>query len=158
MGLEHIRNIIELDGARITAIADNHPQSLSACLQMLRAINSELAESLQVFDSAMALFRENICDVMIVATPNHTHHEVLMSAFKYASSRVHILVEKPLCTTVEDCRDVIQKSKDRQGLLYVGLEYAYMPPIARLIADTKANLIGESFMGFFISVHEIPCC
>ena len=42
-------------------------------------------------------------DAVIVATPNFTHCALLELVVPW---RKHLLVEKPLCTTVEDCREV----------------------------------------------------
>ena len=44
------------------------------------------------------------CDAFIVATPNYQHHELLVELLPLA--KMHVLCEKPLCTTIQDCLDV----------------------------------------------------
>ncbi len=138
MGIEHIRNLIAMDGTEVTCIADNYSGSIVACEAMLKKEADNWAD-IQSFTnvSDMLSVRPSICDVVIIATPNNTHYDVLMSAFKVAPDDMNFLVEKPLCTTIEHCRIIIDAAKKRTGMTYVGLEYSYMPPIARIIADSK---------------------
>ena len=81
--------------------------------------------------------------MVLIATPNHTHAAVLADAF---ATEKHILVEKPLCTTIEDARTV---ADDRHpGLFFIGVEYRYMPPVARLPRwDTLLRARGASPIG-----------
>ena len=41
-----------------------------------------------------------LCDAVVVATPNHTHVDVVGDVL---TTDLHALVEKPLCTTIADC-------------------------------------------------------
>lgn len=153
MGIEHIRNLLQIPDAIITCIADDYPGSLLNCLKILE----EQAEKppVKIFNTATALFASNLCQVAIIATPNHTHRQVLTEAYRHADPNMHILVEKPLCTTIEHCRDVIVTAEKRPGFTYVGLEYSYMPPVTRIIADTKKGLIGSPKL-VAIREHRFP--
>jgi len=64
-------------------------------------------------------------------------------------------VEKPLCTTVEDCHKVIELADGRRGIVWVGLEYRFMPPVARLIDELKTGRIGPVRM-VAIREHRFP--
>ena len=44
------------------------------------------------------LLASGLCDAVVIATPNMTHHDVLLDVL---ATDLHVLVEKPLCTTVE---------------------------------------------------------
>ncbi|EMS52223.1 Putative oxidoreductase yteT [Triticum urartu] len=68
----------------------------------------------------------------------------------------HVLVEKPLCTTVQDCKKVIEAAKQRPDILMqVGLEYRYMPPVAKLIDIVKSGTLGQVKM-VAIREHRFP--
>lgn len=67
-----------------------------------------LCVDLKVFPSHKELLDSGLCDVLVVSTPNMTHCEILMDIVKYPKPH-HVLVEKPLCTTVADCRKVRNK-------------------------------------------------
>jgi predicted dehydrogenase len=144
MGMEHIANIAHIDGARVTAFADPHPASRQ---QAAAACPDAIA-----FDEVEDLLDSGLCDAVVIATPNFTHVDVLLSALR---TDLHILTEKPLCTTIEDCRRVIAAATDRVPLTWVGLEYRYMPPVARLRAEVKRGTIGSLKM-LSIREHRFP--
>lgn len=149
MGVEHVFNIAFLEGAKITAIADPHGPSRQA------AVKAANDRSLKVFSDHRSLLDSGLCDVVVVATPNMTHAEILLDILKHPAPH-HILVEKPLCTNVTDCKEVVAAAAARTDVLVqVGLEYRYMPPIARLIAEVKRGVIGRVRM-VAIREHRFP--
>ncbi|MDH3704752.1 MAG: Gfo/Idh/MocA family oxidoreductase [Acidimicrobiia bacterium] len=145
MGVEHIENINELAGGRVTAVADPHPDSRQAAID---AAEGEVA----VFDHHRALLDSGACDAVVVATPNMTHVDVLRDVL---ATDHHVLVEKPLCTTVDDCQRVIEWAEGHRGVAWVGLEYRYMPPIGRLVRDVHAGAVGAVQM-MAIREHRYP--
>lgn len=56
----------------------------------------------QVFADHKSLLDSGMCDVVVIATPNMTHAEILLDVLAHPKAH-HVLVEKPLCTTIEDC-------------------------------------------------------
>lgn len=149
MGCEHLRNLVALPGARVTAVADPVAKSLEwATLslhgQPVHASHPDYRELLQ---------REDI-DAVVIVTPNNTHVDVVHEI--YASRPdLHVLVEKPLCTTVEDCRSLAEGAKTHRGIVWVGLEYRYMPPVARFLAEVRSGVIGDLRM-LAIREHRFP--
>ncbi len=146
MGVEHIHNIRALPGAELVAVADPHPPSLEGA--RLAAGNPDLA----TFSHHRELIDADVCDAVVVATPNMTHVGVLLDVMK---TDLHVLVEKPLCTTVEDCRRVVTADEGRQAITWMGLEYRYMPAIARLIREVEAGTAGDLKM-LAIREHRFP--
>ena len=119
MGREHAENLSFIEGASVTAISD--PDSGSRELAI-----KQLGESVKVFTDHRQLLDSGLIDVVIIATPNFTHVDILEDALK---TSLHVFIEKPLCTTIDDCLKVIEWSKNRSGLVWMGLEYRYMPPV-----------------------------
>ncbi len=144
MGQEHIANISHLPGARVVALADPHPGSLDAA--------SALAPSAERFSDHRGLLDAGGCDAVVIATPNLTHAAVLDDVI---GTGVHVLVEKPLCTTVDDCRRVLQAAGGHDALVWVGLEYRYMAPFARLIDEVRAGAAGRVRMAS-LREHRFP--
>lgn len=144
MGVEHIENVNHIPGAVVTAFSDPHPDS--------RAAAHTLTDGAVEFEDHRDLLGSGLVDAVVIATPNHTHVDVLEDAM---STDLHILVEKPLCITIEDCRRVIEWSKDRSAVTWVGLEYRYMPPVTRLIREVKDGTVGDLRM-LAIREHRFP--
>ena len=144
MGVEHIMNITHIEDAEVTAIADPNQASLSSAASIVPAAVA--------LTSSSELLSSGLCDAVVIASPNHTHIDVLSEAL---ATDLHILVEKPLCTTVADCRTVVDAAADRSAVTWVGLEYRYMPPVARLIEEVHAGTVGDLRM-LAIREHRFP--
>ena len=157
MGCEHIANIGALNGVALTAICDPHEPSLAqARIAAVNAANANnLAEEAPApaeFSDDRALIDSGLCDAVVIATPNHRHVTPLLDAM---AAGLHVLVEKPLCTTLDDCRVVVEASSSHDAVAWVGLEYRYMPPVARLVQEVRAGTVGELKM-VSIREHRFP--
>lgn len=146
MGVEHIGNICAITGAVVTAVADPHPPSQQAARNALRG------RDVAVFDHHWDLIDSELCDAVVIATPNMTHIDLLRDVLE---TDLHVLVEKPLCTTVEDCLWVVEAQRHREAILWVGMEYRYMPAIARLISAVRRGAVGDLKM-LAIREHRFP--
>jgi myo-inositol 2-dehydrogenase/D-chiro-inositol 1-dehydrogenase len=145
MGHEHIRNLALIDGIDVVAVVDPD--------QAMRASAHQLAGGDCVaFASHRALLRADIADALIVATPNHTHIEILRDLLPADKP---ILIEKPLATTLADCREIIALARRRAAPVWVAMEYRFMPPIARLIEEVRAGTAGSVKM-LAIREHRYP--
>ena len=104
------------------------------------------------YTNHQAMVADGICDAVVVASPNMTHVDVLRDLL---ATDLHILIEKPLCTTVDDCYTVLELAEGRNAVTWVGLEYRYMPPIARLIDEVANGAVGTPKM-ISIREHRFP--
>jgi predicted dehydrogenase len=152
MGVEHIANIGHLDDAVVTAVADPHAESLDWA-QLSVGLDVPLAR----FESYHDLLASQLCDAVVIATPNHTHVQVLSDVL---ATDLHVMVEKPLCTTVDDCRAVMAIAAERaasvpQRCVWMGLEYRYMPPTQRLVSEVRGGGLGDVRM-VSIREHRFP--
>jgi predicted dehydrogenase len=146
MGREHIMNLNAVEGTEITAIADTNERS------RLEGVSAAGKGSTKAFADHRDLLGSGLVDAVVVATPNFTHVDVLLDVI---DSGIPVLVEKPLCTTVADCQRVMAAAEERKSLVWVGLEYRYMPPIARLVEEVRAGTVGTARM-VAIREHRFP--
>ncbi len=146
MGCEHIRNVIALDGAEVVAICDPNDEPLAWARRELGG------RSVSEFRDHRDLLDANVVEAVIVASPNFTHVDVLRDVL---STDVPVLVEKPMCTTLDDCRDVVEWADRRDSLTWVGLEYRYMAPIAALVDVVRSGRLGITRM-VSIREHRFP--
>lgn len=153
MGREHLLNLYHLrdQGVAVVAIADPHASSQRQTLDLAQSLGGQL----EVFSGHQELLNSGICDVLVVSSPNMTHYQILMDIINHPRPH-HVLVEKPLCTTVAHCKEVVMVAKKREGiLLQVGLEYRYMPPVTKLIDIVKGGNLGQVKM-VAIREHRFP--
>ncbi len=145
MGNEHYQNLQLLENVEVVAICDNYDKSL----QNFSKSNNE---KIKIFNNHLDLISENPADVYIIATPNHTHLNLLKDLIKTNS---HLMIEKPLCTNVKDCFDLKRWTSNYSGMIWTAMEYRYMPPVKKFISDIKLGKIGEIKM-LSIREHRFP--
>ncbi len=151
MGVEHVENIAHLDDASVVAVCDPSPSSLHAGVM---AATAGAGAAPMAFSDHRELLRWGGCDAVVIATPNYTHAEIVGDALEHS---VHLLIEKPLCTTVEECRAVIEAAAGgpRERVVQVGLEYRFMPATKALLAEVGSGSLGEVRM-IAIREHRFP--
>ncbi|MCX6518441.1 MAG: Gfo/Idh/MocA family oxidoreductase [Actinobacteria bacterium] len=148
MGCEHLRNLIGLDSVAITAVSDPNEEPLRWAAKTL----GDRANSVTQFTSHEDLLASGLVDAVLVASPNYTHRSILDDIL---STDIPVLVEKPMCTTVEDCISVVKAQESRSAITWVGLEYRYMAPIAGLLQELRSGIIGNMKM-MSIREHRFP--
>ena len=148
MGCEHLRNLMGLDSVAITAVSDPNVEPLNWATKTL----GDRAKSVTQFTSHEDLLASGLVDAVLVASPNYTHKSILDDIL---STNIPVLVEKPMCTTVEDCISVVQAQESRSAITWVGLEYRYMAPIAGLLHELRSGIIGNMKM-MSIREHRFP--
>ena len=148
MGAEHIRNIALVPGARVTAIAEPHPPSVAGA----RAALGAAADGVAWFDDAGALAASGLVDAVVVATPNHTHAAVLEPLF---AAGLAILCEKPLAHTPDEAAAIAGRAARHPAPFWTGMEYRFMPPAERFIAQVHAGRVGRPVM-LSMREHRFP--
>jgi predicted dehydrogenase len=145
MGVEHLKNLALLPGAEVVAFADPHEESRRFARLVTGPGPAE-------YEDPRALLDDPRVDAVVIATPNHTHRALLEDAF---ATRKHLLVEKPLCTTVADARWAAERAARHPAVVWTAMEYRYMPPVARLVDEVRKGTIGRLRM-FAVREHRFP--
>lgn len=69
-----------------------------------RSLGAAAAFGAPAYDNLGAMLREQKPDVLHICTPNHLHAEQALAAF---SAGAHVVCEKPMATSADDCRRMI---------------------------------------------------
>lgn len=145
MGCEHIRNLAVMDGIDVVAVADPNQEprqwALDACGDRF---------SPRVHEDYQQILDADDVDAVVVASPNYTHIEVMRDVF---STDKHVMLEKPMSTTLADAIDIDRSAKNHKGVVWIGLEYRYMPTINALMQHLPE--VGEVQM-CAIREHRFP--
>ena len=75
MGQEHISTLALIADAEITALADTDAGMLAAAADLA-------GPGARTFDDSRDLLAADLADALIIATPNHTHAEILLPALE----------------------------------------------------------------------------
>lgn len=88
-------------------------------------------------------------DAMIISTPGPVHAEMCRLAL---TKNLHILVEKPFTTTIEDAVEIVQEAEKRNLTIMVGQSSRFSP-----IERTLKKILSEKSMGdlgYSVFVHH----
>lgn len=117
MGREHAHGFKLLPGVQIAAVCDRDP---AAAEQLAHEMGPE--HGTRLFTRWEDLVAAPDLDGVVVTVPNSLHSPVAEAALR---SGKHVLLEKPLATTVAGARAVMQASAQSGRQVQVGLVYRY---------------------------------
>ncbi len=96
--------------------------------------------ALAAYTSIEALLSDSRVDVVFTASPNHLHATHTRLAAKAAK---HILVEKPMATTLDDCVDMIKACRANGVKLGVGFQLRFHPGHVEASRLVREGALGE---------------
>ncbi|KKD59297.1 oxidoreductase [Grimontia sp. AD028] len=145
MGQEHIRNIQLLENVEITVLAEPNAE--------MRKKAHALVPTARSVEGLDELLEANDIDALVIATPNFQHAEQLLGIISRSS--LPILIEKPICTQIDDVARLVETAKSHPAPIWVAMEYRYMPPITLLLDLLAQGEIGQRHL-FSIREHRFP--
>jgi UDP-N-acetylglucosamine 3-dehydrogenase len=90
------------------------------------------------FDSAASLFE--VVEAVVICSENKHHARDVIPALQ---GGVHVLCEKPISTTIEDARAMIQASETSGSELRTAFPVRYLPAIARARELVREGALGR---------------
>ena len=103
-------------------------------------------------DDYVGLLKETSPDAVIVAGPDHLHAEQTITALEHGC---HVLVEKPLSTTVADARKIIDAESKAGMQVMTDHTMRYMYPWKEMALAAKSGRIGEIFFVQGDYIHDM---
>jgi UDP-N-acetyl-2-amino-2-deoxyglucuronate dehydrogenase len=98
------------------------------------------------FTDVASMIREAKVDAVTIATPHPLHAEPAVCC---ANAGVHVLVEKPLAASLEDCDAMIAAAKKANVTLGVFSQRRFFEPVRRMKEAIDAGKIGRPMLGVF---------
>ncbi|MFZ0423182.1 MAG: Gfo/Idh/MocA family oxidoreductase [Xanthobacteraceae bacterium] len=139
MGSNHARVLSELPGVKLVGVADPDAKRRD---QVARTLGCA------AFADVEALIQEGV-DAVVIAAPTHLHRDI---AIDCAARGIHLLVEKPIASTVEESRAVVAAARRAGVTLMVGHVERFNPAvqsIKRAIKDQDILSIAITRVGPF---------
>ncbi len=148
---EHMR-VTMLEGrAEIHGIYDVSEYSAKQAQKMFAEIYPD--HPLVVYDSMEAACNDDAVDALVICTPNYTHMEVVRKAIK---SGKHIMMEKPMVTTIQDAIEMRELAANYQSIFQVGLQYRYKA----IYAEAREEALNKRSLGDIHTIsiveHRLP--
>ena len=93
-----------------------------------------------VYDDMFKAIEEVDCDVVDICLPNFLHHDAALAAFKKGR---HVISEKPLATTVEDAKEMLDAAEAAGKKLYYAEDWLFAPALNRALEVIEEGAIGK---------------
>ncbi|MCM8770094.1 MAG: Gfo/Idh/MocA family oxidoreductase, partial [Candidatus Omnitrophica bacterium] len=97
---------------------------------------------IKTYNSYEELLEDKEIDFVYIPLPNHLHLEWIE---KSAKKGKHILCEKPLALTLEDCQAIVTAAKKSQGKFMIGQVCRFAPAFSLTKNLIESGEIGELF-------------
>jgi len=97
------------------------------------------------YEDWRGLLEKEKLDALSIATPDHLHREVAVAAL---DQDLHVHVEKPMATTVDDCRRMLAACEKAGKLLQVDFHKRYDPYHQAVRDMVRAGKIGQPLYGY----------
>lgn len=118
-GMNYVRIFNELPETRVVAVCDPALHRIKGAKRWFPDV--------QFSTELEAVTADPIVDAVVVATPATTHYEITLQCL---AAGKHVLVEKPITTSVRDADELIKLSQSL--ILMVGHTFLYNPAVRKL--------------------------
>ena len=128
------RNLAAVDGGELVTLCD-------ASQDRLERMRKQLPHARLVTDYEHVLSDETV-EAVVLATPVETHYRLASAALEAGK---HVLVEKPLATSSEECETLIRMADDRHLTLMVGHVFLFNAAVERIKEYITTGELGEIY-------------
>ena len=130
-----VRNFSDLPGSvRVVSVCDLRAERLAQAQARYPAT--------KVTSDPRDLFSENAVDAVVISTPVSTHFDLAMQALRAGK---HVLVEKPLAATSEQCERLLEESQRCKRLLMVDHTFIYTGAVRKIRELVQEEKLGELY-------------
>ena len=134
MGASHVAGYQQNPNVAVQVLCDIH-------LETAQRVAKDQGIASVVTDYREAISREDV-DIVSVCTPDYFHREHTVAALEAGK---HVLCEKPMALSIEDCRAMTDAAQANDRLLMVGQVGRFAPGFKQAKEIIDSGRIGELF-------------
>jgi predicted dehydrogenase len=142
-GESYIANLRRMEGVELLGVVDDDP---------LRGQTIAAQHHARYFHSYEALFEAGP-DGVIICTENNRHRPFVEMA---AARGVHVLCEKPIATTLEDARAIVDACEKGRVLLMTAFPMRFSAPLLEIKARLDQGDFGDLYCFNATNQGELP--
>ena len=127
-----LRNLLANNHFQVVAVSDKKEERLAAVKRMDARI--------RVSVDAEELLDDPEIDALVIATPVGTHFSLASQALK---NKKHVLIEKPMCTSTEECNELIATAEKAGLTLMVDHTFLWNPAVQKIHQICTSGELGK---------------
>jgi predicted dehydrogenase len=129
-----VRNFMAAPGSAVTRVCDLRKERLSSLEKIYPGLKTCSDPSELIYDTQV--------DAVVIATPVSSHFDLARSALNAGK---HVLVEKPLATTSEQARRLVDEAAARKIVLLVDHTFVYTDAVRKIRELIASGELGEIY-------------
>lgn len=147
IGDEHSRAVHATNGLSLYAVCDTNPERLAAALQ--------LTPDAKTYADADAMLNEAGINLVVISTPPNSHYKWAKKALTLG---LHVMLEKPMALTTQECDELMEIAKNKDLLLVVYQNRRYDLDFLTIKNLIDTDQIGDLFhYESFVGGYSKPC-
>lgn len=132
----HANGMEKVEGAELVACCDIHKEQVD---KFADKYNLEEKDRYTDFDE---MIKRDDIDGVIICTPDNAHRDIAIKAMKAGR---HVLCEKPMALSLEECRDMVKAAKETGKKFMIGQVCRKAPGFIKAKEIVDSGAIGEIF-------------
>jgi UDP-N-acetylglucosamine 3-dehydrogenase len=133
MGRNHLRVLSEMEGVELAAVCDQDQGTVEAASRKY---------SVPGYSSLEQMLERERLDAAVIAVPTRFHAQAGLAALDHG---LHVLIEKPIASSLEEGRQLVAAAKRANRVLAVGHIERFNPAVRELQRRLVAGEIGRIF-------------
>jgi len=147
IGHEHNHAVQHTAGLELTAVCDTNPQRVDAALQ--------LAPQATPFGDAGEMLDSGLLDLVVISTPPNSHYQWAKESLRRG---IHVVLEKPMALTADQCDDLILLASQQNLMLVVYQNRRFDEDFVTMRDIIRSGEIGDVYhYDSFVGGYSRPC-
>ena len=147
IGDEHNKAVLATAGMVLAAVCDTNPERLEAALK--------ISPNAKTFSDANEMLASGEIDLVVVSTPPNSHYKWAKAALTLG---IHVMLEKPMALTTQECDELMALSASKERLLVVYQNRRYDLDFLTMKHLIDSDRIGDVFhYESFVGGYSKPC-
>lgn len=135
-----LRNFFTADSSRVTMVADARQERLELVTRSYPSVKTT--------QQPEDVFKSSEVDAVVIATPVFSHFNLAQQALKAGK---HVLIEKPMTSSVKEADDLIALATEKKKVLMVDHTFLYTGSVKKMKDLMEQDVIGK--VNYFDSVR-----
>jgi predicted dehydrogenase len=147
IGSEHLKAVQNTLGLELVAVCDTNPQRVDAALQ--------LAPQAAAFSDASEMLDSGLLDLVVISTPPNSHFQWAKESLLRG---IHVVLEKPMALTVDQCDELILLASENDLMLVVFQNRRFDADFVTMRQVIRSGEIGDVYhYDSFVGGYSRPC-
>jgi predicted dehydrogenase len=147
IGHEHNLALQNTSGLVLSAVCDTNPDRVKAALT--------LAPGASAFSDATEMLNSGQLDLVVISTPPNSHFQWAKDAL---SRGIHVVLEKPMALTADECDELIGLASSKNLMLVVYQNRRFDADFVTLRQIIRSGEIGDVYhYDSFVGGYSRPC-